>query len=242
MGGFFRPRIVCDLPGPAAATCGLRGPRAERHQTVEIESDRNQRHAGPARQTGQGHPGGAGAKRLESTRGVANAFREHANDLASGQYRFHRREGFHVASRIHACVDPSIDRNGARAPDDGAEHVSPKQGGLGQEPDGAAGRGLHERRVEQRVRVVGHQQHGAPGNWGAGSLHTIEQRCDETRCKPDAGTSRRGLHDRHPSGLRFERTAAPRMLRAALLHEGPARVGRRGPHFSGPSAGATLQG
>ena len=28
----------------------------------------------------------------------------------------------------------------------------------------------------------------------------------------------------------------------ALLHEGPARVGRRGPHFSGPSAGATLQG
>ena len=29
---------------------------------------------------------------------------------------------------------------------------------------------------------------------------------------------------------------------AALLHEGPARVGRRGPHFSGPSAGATLQG
>ena len=36
----------------------------------------------------------------------------------------------------------------AEAPDDGAEHVPPKQGGLGQEPDGAAGRGLHERRVE----------------------------------------------------------------------------------------------
>ena len=30
--------------------------------------------------------------------------------------------------------------------------------------------------------------------------------------------------------------------RRALLHEGPARVGRRGPHFSGSSAGATLQG
>ena len=28
----------------------------------------------------------------------------------------------------------------------------------------------------------------------------------------------------------------------ALLHEYPLRVGRRGPHFSGPSAGATLQG
>ena len=26
----------------------------------------------------------------------------------------------------------------------------------------------------------------------------------------------------------------------ALLHEYPLRVGRRGPHFSGPSAGATL--
>ena len=32
------------------------------------------------------------------------------------------------------------------------------------------------------------------------------------------------------------------MRDGALLHEGPARVGRRGPHFSGPSAGATLQG
>ena len=29
---------------------------------------------------------------------------------------------------------------------------------------------------------------------------------------------------------------------AALLHEYPLRVGRRGPHFSRPSAGATLQG
>ena len=28
----------------------------------------------------------------------------------------------------------------------------------------------------------------------------------------------------------------------ALLHEDPAGVGRRGPHFSGPSTGATLQG
>ena len=27
----------------------------------------------------------------------------------------------------------------------------------------------------------------------------------------------------------------------ALLHEYPLRVGRRGPHFSGPSAGATLR-
>ena len=28
----------------------------------------------------------------------------------------------------------------------------------------------------------------------------------------------------------------------ALLHEYPLRVGRRGPHFSRPSAGATLRG
>ena len=36
------------------------------------------------------------------------------------------------------------------------------------------------------------------------------------------------------------------MMRAwpktALLHEYPLRVGRRGPHFSGRSAGATLRG
>ena len=35
---------------------------------------------------------------------------------------------------------------------------------------------------------------------------------------------------------------AVRMLTVALLHEYPLRVGRRDPHFSGPSAGATLQG
>ena len=29
---------------------------------------------------------------------------------------------------------------------------------------------------------------------------------------------------------------------SALLYEYPLRVGRRGPHFSGPSAGATLRG
>ena len=29
---------------------------------------------------------------------------------------------------------------------------------------------------------------------------------------------------------------------AALLHEYPLQVGRRGSHFSGPSAGATLRG
>ena len=33
-----------------------------------------------------------------------------------------------------------------------------------------------------------------------------------------------------------------RALLEALLHEYPLRVGRRGPHFSGPSAGATLRG
>ena len=34
----------------------------------------------------------------------------------------------------------------------------------------------------------------------------------------------------------------PHPPRAALLHEYPLRVGRRGPHFLGPSAGATLRG
>ena len=31
-------------------------------------------------------------------------------------------------------------------------------------------------------------------------------------------------------------------LHTALLHEYPLQVGQRGPHFSGPSAGATLRG
>ena len=34
----------------------------------------------------------------------------------------------------------------------------------------------------------------------------------------------------------------PNQCMRALLHEYPLRVGRRGPPFSGPSAGATLQG
>ena len=42
------------------------------------------------------------------------------------------------------------------------------------------------------------------------------------------------------SGLSGSRRARRRAR--ALLHEYPLQVGRRGPHFSGPSAGATLQG
>ena len=38
------------------------------------------------------------------------------------------------------------------------------------------------------------------------------------------------------------RLRAARLYDAALLHEYPLRVGRRGSHFSGPSAGATLRG
>ena len=37
-------------------------------------------------------------------------------------------------------------------------------------------------------------------------------------------------------------TRFPPRVGLALLHEYPLRVGRRGPHFSGPSAGATLRG
>ena len=44
--------------------------------------------------------------------------------------------------------------------------------------------------------------------------------------------------------IRYRATfeAITERLNGALLHEYPLRVGRRGPHFSGPSAGATLRG
>ena len=42
--------------------------------------------------------------------------------------------------------------------------------------------------------------------------------------------------------LECPRLRRPSRPEPALLHEYPLRVGRRGPHFSGPSAGATLRG
>ena len=59
-------------------------------------------------------------------------------------------------------------------------------------------------------------------------------RCEETYWNISYGLLRRAGKERARSGA--ER------LNGALLHEYPLRVGRRGPHFSGPSAGVTLQG
>ena len=67
---------------------------------------------------------------------------------------------------------------------------------------------------------------------------------DSGLCAADGATRRRFASD-----LLNLTLAAPSVNRnqkrdrdGALLHEGPARVGRRGPHFSGPTAGVTLQG
>ena len=48
---------------------------------------------------------------------------------------------------------------------------------------------------------------------------------------------------RHLGFFRMYESAIREMAErgGALLHEDPAGVGRVGPHFSGPSAGATLQ-
>ena len=64
-----------------------------------------------------------------------------------------------------------------------------------------------------------------PGSWAS--------------CADSTTTARRVTSRRR----RFPGGSAPRHGRwPALLHEYPLRVGRRGPHFSGPSAGATLRG
>ena len=42
--------------------------------------------------------------------------------------------------------------------------------------------------------------------------------------------------------ITFKTEYAQSLIDKALLHEYPLRVGRRGPPFSGPSAGATLRG
>ena len=59
--------------------------------------------------------------------------------------------------------------------------------------------------------------------------------------RPDNEFETDGFRERGMA-LSLSYNPTPRTPLGALLHEGPARVGRRGPHFSGPSAGATLQG
>ena len=51
------------------------------------------------------------------------------------------------------------------------------------------------------------------------------------------------LYDSSKAGITSKRPPPrPGRPAGALLHEYPLRVGRRGPPFSGPSAGVTLQG
>ena len=60
-------------------------------------------------------------------------------------------------------------------------------------------------------------------------------------CRPSRFcTAPKNARRRSPRGARNR--SCPPSGPPALLHEYPLRVGRRGPHFSGPSAGATLRG
>ena len=65
-------------------------------------------------------------------------------------------------------------------------------------------------------------------------------RCDLNGRRPQSPAQHRGV-DPVDAVLCQQFGERPRSC-VALLHEYPLRVGRRGPHFSGPSAGATLQG
>ena len=104
-----------------------------------------------------------------------------------------------------------------------------------------------------------------PPSRSAGAPHMVDSagrlRCPHPGRAPEPGPESGAVRD--PGGRRAEgrrlsvgstealslagvlatdRHALPHRRRGALLHEYPLRVGRRGPHFSGPSAGVTLQG
>ena len=127
------------------------------------------------------------------------------------------------------------------------------EGGLRREPgrvrDGRAGPllGRHRRRASQHGRSP--RVHADRRGRLAAGDHRHPPRPADRLLEPEAA-HRPAVDGVHPyprdrsvgraGGLGSARVPPSRL--PALLHEYPLRVGRRGPHFSGPSAGATLRG
>ena len=90
------------------------------------------------------------------------------------------------------------------------------------------------RRLVFRRRIVWLAASGMPSKHVARQLDTSQATGRLWRRRFTAGG---------PDALRRDAPGRGRKRQiTALLHEYPLRVGRRGPHFSGPSAGATLRG
>ena len=103
----------------------------------------------------------------------------------------------------------------------------------------SAVRATHQRLMQRQER------RGAYADGDLSDSSSAEEECPEseqqpvTRCQAWRPLARTAQDDQL---LLEQKMLRDHRSHAALLHEGPARVGRRGPHFSGPSAGATLQG
>ena len=92
--------------------------------------------------------------------------------------------------RIDAVIDLAIDGNRAGAGQDRTERTVEERG-LGEEPDVASGGRPDERGIEQRVRMIGQEQHGASLRHRADPIDAIEDPAGGPRQPADRGVRTR---------------------------------------------------
>ena len=109
----------------------------------------------------QGQPGGAGFELRPAGFGPGDPFRKN-DDGITGLERFQARREKGVVIHPPVRFEAADHWNGADAAHEPSEQRNVEQGGLGHETDSErGGKKEHEQRVDQRVGVVGREDHRA---------------------------------------------------------------------------------
>ena len=113
----------------------------------------------PARSAASAMRAAPGPQRLEPAGRVADPLGKDTDRVPGREGVGHGREGLGVLRRVDALVQLAIDRNGARAGDERTEGAAEERG-LGEEPDVASGRCPDDGGIEERIGMVGQEEHG----------------------------------------------------------------------------------
>ena len=131
--------------------------RSKRRLSIEVQSHGDERDSGAGPLGGQHDARRSRAQRRQTSLRVAHAFWKNAHRVAGAKGRVDSAEHFRVARHVHTFIPPPVDRDRARTCEERLERAV-EQRGFGEEADVAAGGGPDDRRVEQRVGVIGDEQ------------------------------------------------------------------------------------
>ena len=147
--------------------------RAKRGLAIEVEADGHERHRRAFPFGREHHPRRTCAERFQPPGRVADPFRKDADRVAGRESGGDGSESLGVLRCIDALIDLAIDGDCAGAREHPSERTVEERG-FGEEPDVAPGRRPYDRGIEERVRVIGQEQHGAALRHRANPVGPVE--------------------------------------------------------------------